>query len=139
MISPVDRGAIYLGKFLANLVLLLVNALFTFFVFVFFFEISPQGSAPALALVTFLACVGFIALGTLFSAIAANSRLGDTLIPILVIPTLIPVIIYGVRATQLLLTGRPVAEVAAFIRMLGAFDLIFLLVCTMVFATVVEE
>ncbi len=139
LLTPIDRGALYLGKFLANLVLLLGTSVVIYLAYAFFFQIPLVGRAGGLALVTFLSCVGFMALGTLFSAIAGGTRLGDMLIPIVLLPLLTPVVILGTGATQRLILNRPIGEVMGNVRVLAAFDLIFLLVCTMVFASVVEE
>lgn len=139
LLTPISRSAIFLGKFLANLVLLLATSAVIFLIYALFLGLPMAASAGGLALVTFLGCVGFMALGTIFSAIALNTRMGDTLIPILLIPLLIPVIIFGTSATQWLIIGRPFEEIAGNIRMLAAFDLIFVAVCAMIFGAVVEE
>lgn len=139
LLAPVDRGAVFLGKFLANLALLLATELVILPVLGLFFQLEPGRGLTGIVLVMLLASVGFIALGTLFSAIAVNTRLGETIIPILLLPLLIPVVIYAAGATHRLLVGRPLAEVAGSLRMLLAFDLIFLIVCTLVFGSVVEE
>jgi heme exporter protein B len=139
LLAPVDRGALYLGKFLANLAILLVVELAVFPVYALFFQTSFAGSLPALALVVVLATIGFIALGTLFSAITAHTRLGDTLLPILLLPLMMPVVIFAATATQRLLIGRPVEEIAASLRMLLAFDLIYVAVCAAIFRYVVDE
>jgi heme exporter protein B len=139
LLAPIDRGALYLGKFLANLAILLVVELVVFPVYALFFQASFAGSLPALALVVVLATIGFIALGTLFSAITAHTRLGDTLLPILLLPLMMPVVIFAATATQRLLIGRPVEEIAASLRMLLAFDLIYVAVCTAIFRYVVDE
>lgn len=139
LLTPMDRGALYMGKFLANLALLLGTSLVIYLAYGFFFQIPVFGPAAGLALVTVLACAGFMALGTLFSAIAGGTRLGDMLIPIILLPLLTPVVIFGASATQRLILDRPLAEVMGNVRVLAAFDLIFLLVCTMIFAAVVEE
>jgi heme exporter protein B len=139
LLTPVDRGALYLGKFLANLAILLVVEAVIFPVYALFFQASFAGSLLALAGVVVLASVGFIALGTLFSAITAQTRLGDTLLPILLLPLMIPVVIFAATATQRLLIGRPVDEVVSSLRMLLAFDLIYLSVCTVLFRYVVDE
>ncbi|MFL5537495.1 MAG: heme exporter protein CcmB, partial [Longimicrobiaceae bacterium] len=60
-------------------------------------------------------------------------------IPILLLPLLTPVVIFACAATQRLLVGRPVADVVSQLKMLGAFDLVFLFVCTALFGAVVEE
>lgn len=139
LLAPIDRGAVFLGKFAANLVILLVVEALIFPVYGLFFGIGTGRSLGGLVLVVGLASVGFVALGTLFGAVAAHTRLGETLLPILLLPLLIPVVIFGVGATQRLLVDRPLAEVMGSIRMLAAFDLIYLFVCTLAFGSVVEE
>jgi heme exporter protein B len=65
--------------------------------------------------------------------------MSDSVLPILLLPLLIPVVIFGAGATQRLLAGRPLDEVMSSVRLLAAFDIIFLVVCTLIFASVVEE
>jgi heme exporter protein B len=139
LLSPVDRSAVYLGKFASNLVLLLLTEVVIFPVYALFFQLSYLRAAGGVALVVLLASVGFMALGTLFSAMAVNTRLGDALLPVLLLPLLIPVIIYAAGSTQRLLAGRPVAEIAGNLRMLLVFDLVFLIVSALLFGSVVEE
>ena len=139
LLTPVGRGALFFGKFLANLALLSGATLVVYLVYALFFQLSLTAPAAGLAAVTFLAVVGFMALGTLFSAIAASTRLGDTLLPIVLLPLLIPVVFFGASAVQRLILGRPFEEIAGSVRMLAAFDLLFLFVCTMLFGKVVEE
>lgn len=139
LLAPVDRGALYLGKFASNLVLLLVAELVIFPVYGLFFQLSYWRALGGIALVALLASVGFMALGTLFSAMAANTRLGDALLPVLLLPLLIPVIIYAAGSTQRLLIGRPIGDIAGNLRMLLAFDLVFLIVSALLFGSVVEE
>jgi len=137
--SPVERGALFLGKWLASLVIVLVTEAVIFPVFALFFGLSLGGSLWALVAVVVLGTLGFIALGTLFGAIAAHTRYGESLLPILLLPLLIPVVIFAATATQRLLVGRPVGEVMSQLRMLAAFDLIFIFVCMAVFGAVLEE
>lgn len=139
LLTPADRGAIYLGKFLANLILLAGATLAVFFVYGLFFGTPFLRAGWGLPLITLLACVGFMALGTLFSAVAASTRLGDTLLPIVLLPLLVPVVIFAAGATHRLLQGRPLAEVMSSVRMLAAFDIIFLAVCVLAFDAVVED
>lgn len=139
LVSPVDRGALFLGKWLANLAVVLVVEAVIFPVYGLFFGLPYGRALPALVAVVVLATLGFIALGTLFGAIAAHTRLGETLLPILMLPLLIPVVIFAASATQRLLAGRPVAEISSQLRMLAAFDLVFLFVCTALFGAVLEE
>lgn len=139
LVSPVPRGAVFLGKFAANLLVLLAVEAVIFPVYALFFGLRFGGALGGLMLVVFLASVGFMALGTLFGAITSHTRMGETLLPILLLPLMLPVVIFAASATQMLLVGRPLAEVGGNLRMLLAFDLVFLFVCTAVFGSAVEE
>ena len=57
-------------------------------------------------LVIFLGTFGFAAVGTLFSAIAVNTRAREVLLPILLFPVLVPVLVAGVNMTGGLLDGK---------------------------------
>jgi heme exporter protein B len=139
LVSPIPRGAFYLGKLASNLAIVTCVELVIFPVYALFFGLRYAGALGGLAVVVLLATIGFMALGTLFAAMAAHSRLGETLIPILLLPLLIPVVIFAASATQRLLIGRPFSEIESSVRMLLAFDLIFLFVCTAAFGAVMEE
>jgi heme exporter protein B len=139
LLAPIDRGALFLGKFIANLVIVLGVELVVFPVYALFFSLDFRGSLAALAGVVALATVGFMLLGTLFAAVSAHTRLGDSMLPILLLPLLLPVVIFGASATQRLLVGRPPGEVVSAVKMLAAFDILYLIVCTWAFGHVIEE
>lgn len=139
LLAPVERGVLFLGKFLANLAILLSVELVIFPVYALFFGLAFAGSLWGIALIVFLASVGFMLLGTLFAAVSAHTRLGEMMLPVLLIPLLLPVVIFAVSGTQRLMVGRPFEEVMGNLRMLLAFDLIYLFVCTVIFGSVVEE
>lgn len=139
LLSPVPRDAVYLGKVVSNSILVSVVTLLTLAVFGLFFQLDYGQHPFALALVLFLGVVGFVALATLFGAVSAATRLGDTLLPILIFPLLVPVVIFGVGSTGRLLMGRPLVEVEGNIRMLGAFAVAAVAVGAALFRFVVEE
>lgn len=139
LVSPVPRSAVFLGKWLANLLIVLAVEAVVFPVYALFFGLRYAGALGGLVMVVVLATVGFMALGTLFGAITAHTRYGETLLPILLLPLLMPVVIFAASATQRLLAGRPLAEIGGNLRMLLAFDLVFLFVCAAAFGAAVEE
>jgi heme exporter protein B len=139
LLSPIPRDALFLGKVLANFILLSAVTALVFAVFALFFGLDFGRHPLALAAVVLLGILGFVAVGTLFSAISARTSMGDTLLPILVFPLMVPVIIYGVTATSSLFAGLPVSEVDGNIRMLGAFAAVSLAAGTGLFRFVVEE
>lgn len=139
LLSPIPRDALYLGKVVANFILLTAVTILVFGVFTLFFGLQLGGHPLALAGVVLLGILGFVAIGTLFSAMSARTSMGESLLPILVFPLLIPVVIYGVTATSRLFQGLPVSEVDGNIRMLGAFAVVALAVGAGLFRFVVEE
>lgn len=139
LLTPIPRDALYLGKVIANTVLVGTVTLLTLAVFGLFFQLDFGSHPLALALVLLLGVIGFVALATLFGAVSSATRLGDTLLPILLFPLLLPVIIFGVGATGRLLLDRPLVEVEGQIRMLGAFGLAAMAVGAALFRFVVEE
>lgn len=139
LMSPTPRDAVFLAKTLANFALLYLVSLLVLGVFVLFFDLDLGTSPSVLVLALGLGTLGFVALGTLFAAVSSGTRLGETLLPILVFPLLVPMIVYGAGATARLLAHRPLEEVAGHLRMLGAFTLVALFAGAALFRFVVED
>jgi len=139
LLSPAPRDAIFLGKVAANFVLVFIVALLVLGVFGLFFRLDYGGHPFVLVLLLALGVLGFVALGTLFAAVSWGTTVGETLLPVLLFPLLVPMVIYGVSATGRLLAGRPIAEVAGNIRMLAAFAILSVAVGAVLFRFVVEE
>ena len=137
--SPAPKDAIFLGKMLANFILLYVVALLVVAVFTLFFGLELGTSPGVLALALGLGALGFVALGTLFAAVSSGTHMGETLLPILVFPLLVPMVIYGVSATGRLLADRPLDEVEGNVRMLAAFAVLAVGAGAVLFRFVVEE
>jgi len=137
--SPIPLDALYLGKVLGNFILLSVMVALVFAVFGLFFSLQFSGNPIALLGVVSFGVVGFVSLTTLFSAMATRSSMGESLLPVLVFPLLIPVVVYGTTATDRLFAGRPVAEVSGNLRMLLAFAIIFTVAGAGLFRFVIEE
>lgn len=139
LLSPTPKDAIYLGKVGANFVILLIITLLALAVFGLFFHLHYGDRPGTLLLVMALGILGFVALGTLFSAISTGTSMGDTLLPILLFPLLVPMIVFGVSATDRLLAGRPMEEIAGHLRILAAFALVAVAAGSVLFRFVVEE
>jgi len=139
LVAPIPRGALFLGKYLANLGFVFTVEAVSFPLFVLFFNVSLGGALPSLILVTGLATVGFVAVGTVFSAMVVRTRFADLLLPLLFLPFLVPPVIAAVQVTTRLLDGRPLSEVWGWLRLLAAYDVVFLTVCAMVFPAILDE
>ncbi len=139
LMSPVPKDALFLGKTLSNFVLLYIVSILVVAVFMLFFGMELGTSPAVLGLVLALGALGFVALGTLFAAVSSGTRMGETLLPMLLFPVLVPMIVFGAGATARLLAGRPVSEVAGSIRMLAAFALMAVAAGAVLFRFVVED
>jgi len=137
--SPTPKDAVFLAKTLANFVLLFLVSLLVLAVFALFFGMALGPNLGWIVVVLGLGSLGFVALGTLFAAIATGTSMGETLLPVLVFPLLVPMVVYGVASTDRLIAGRPFAEVEGNIRMLGAFALAATAAGAALFRFVVEE
>jgi heme exporter protein B len=139
LLTPAPRDALFLGKVLSNYVIVLAVTLLVIAVFGLFFALD-WGEHPIVLLATLaLGGLGFVAVGTLFSAVSSGTAIGQTLLPVLLFPLLLPVVIYGTSATGRLLGGRPLDEIEGNLRILGAFALGALLAGATLFRYVVED
>ena len=137
--APVDREAIFLGKALANLLFVCAVQVVAIPSVALFYNLSLAGIWPALAGIAFAAAVGLVSVGTLFSAMATNTRMAELLLPMLALPFFVPVVMPAAQVTARLLTGRPMAEAWPWLRILLGFDLVFLVACTLAFPFTLEE
>ncbi len=139
LLAPVSREALFLGKYAANLVFVAVVQAVCLPVLVLFFNLDLRGALPGIALVTVLASVGFVAVGTLFSALTARVRLAELLLPLLLLPFMLPPVAGAAQVTASLLNGRPLAESLGWLRLLGTYDVVFITLCLLAFPALVDE
>jgi heme exporter protein B len=137
LLAPMDRSAIFLGKALGNLAFIGIVEAVLLPLFSALFD-TPL-LRPGVLVVTALGTVGYAAVGTLLAAIAINTRAREVMLPILLLPLAIPVLIAAVQATRWLVEGGTFAEVAGWVRLLVAYDLIIVAVSVLTFGYVVEE
>ena len=137
--SPVSRHSIFLGKAMANLVFVAAVQMITIPALVLFYNLPLGDVAGPLIAIALLAAIGLVAVGTLFSAMAVNTRLAELLLPMLALPFFVPIVIGATQATAKLLSGRPVAEAGAWLKLLLAFDIVFVAACTLAYPFTLEE
>jgi heme exporter protein B len=139
LVAPVSREAIFLGKLLANLAFVGTVELVTLPLFTLFFNISLWAALPSILGVAVLATIGFVAVGTIFSAMAVRTRFAELMLPVLLLPFMVPPLIGAVQVTTRLLAGRPLSEMLGWLRLLALYDVVFVTLCTLAFSAVVDE
>ena len=139
LVSPLDRGSIYLGKMLANFIFMTIVEAFIFPIFAVFFDFDILYLIPKLIPIFLLSTLGFASVGTILSAISVNTKTREVMLPILLFPVMVPIIISAVRSTAHILDGGSFMQMASWLKLLIAFDAIFLVVSFLGFEFVVEE
>jgi heme exporter protein B len=137
LLAPVDRAAIYFGKAIGNLIFMMIVELIVLPIYSVLYNTNLFH--PGLLLVVMLGSIGYVAVGTLLSAMAVQTRTRDILLPILLFPLVIPVLIAAVKASGGFLQDFAFSEVQNWINLLIVYDVIFIALAFMIFDYVVEE
>jgi heme exporter protein B len=138
MLCASDRGVIYLGKMLSNLIFMLIMEVITLPVLFILFDYRLRGPVLFLPAVVFLGTWGFIALGTFLAALAVNTRNSEILLPVILFPLLVPLLIAAVQSTGVILNGGAWSEWSAWAKILAAFGVIFTVVPWLLFEYLLE-
>ncbi len=137
LLAPVDRSAIYFGKAIGNLIFMLIVEAIVLPVYSVLYSVNLF--IPGLLLVILLGSIGYVAVGTLLSSMAVQTRTRDVLLPILLFPLIIPVLIAAVKGSTGFLQGAASVDILPWINLLIVYDVIFIAVAFMVFDYIVEE
>jgi heme exporter protein B len=141
LLAPVDRTSLFVAKASAlylYLTVLEVIALPAFKVFL----LGPALGAtlPSVILVLALANLGIVAIGTLVSAIAVQTRARDLIGPLIGLPLQIPSLIATARALGPLFRNQPPgAPPGRWLAVLALYDVVFALLAYAVFDFLLED
>jgi heme exporter protein B len=141
LLAPIDRTAVYLAKASAlflYLVLLEIVALPAFDVLL----LGPGlgGALPELLAVVVLADLGLAGVGALVAGLAAETRVRDVIVPLLLLPLLVPVLIASSKATKPLLMPDPAAvDLGKWLGFMAIYDMVFVLLAVAVFDFLLED
>ncbi|HEY7065645.1 MAG TPA: heme exporter protein CcmB [Chloroflexota bacterium] len=137
LLAPLDRSALYLAKVIATVAFMALVEIVALPIFAAVFD-APL-LAPGVLLTVALGTVGFAAAGTLFAALAAQTRARDVLLPLLLFPLLAPLLIAAARATDDLLAGATTPTSAPWWELLAGLTVLFVGTAVLLFDTLVEE
>src|SRR6266446_5377343 len=101
-LSVSDPFAIFLAKLVANTLFLLFTQVLLLPVFAVMYNVPVLAAFPQLVLVMFMGSLGLSVTGTALSAISAQARMRELLLPLLLLPLLTPVLIASTEATAAL-------------------------------------
>jgi heme exporter protein B len=138
LLSPLDRGALFLAKSCFNLFLMLLVELVVMPLFWILFNLQGWNLLPQLFLVTLLGTVGFCVLGTIMSAVTLRARARELLLPLVLFPLMIPVILATIRCMENIMSAGDLGAAESWLRLLLGFDVIFVTVGILIFDRVIE-
>jgi len=139
LLAPVDRGALFAGKSLSNLVELLLLEVIVVPLTAVFFSYDLLAILGPMTVVVFLHTFGLAEMGTLLGAVAAKVGRGEALLSTLLFPVTMPLFISAVKCTNAVLDGKELSSVSNWLLIAVGFDLLFLFVGLLTFEYVVEE
>lgn len=139
IMAPIDPSSVYLGKFLSNLVLVILVQIVAVPLLFILFDFKVVGNIGLLVVVLLLGTVGFISVGTFLAALAANSKSSEMLLPIILFPVVSPLVIGAVQATKIILINfENMASAYSWMKLMAAYDLVFFVICFILFEYVLE-
>ncbi len=139
LLIPTDRGVIYLGKMLAVTVFMLLAEVVIFVCSLIFFNLTVWHEIPYLIVIFFVGTLGFTSVGTLLSAIAANTRMREILLPLLLFPVVLPILINAVEATNIILNTVDYRALKLPLTVMSAFTILFATISYLLFEYVLED
>ena len=137
LLCPVEREVIYWGKLIGSFTFILIVEVLILPIFFVLFNL-PFVVLPKVIVIVLSTTLGFAAVGTLFSALAVNTRARDIMLPILFLPVVVPLLIAAVNSTGLIFQGSSWADMWSWLGLIAAFDVIFIVVSSFVFHFIVE-
>jgi heme exporter protein B len=124
--SPVSGAALFLGKALTNMAMLMAIEFLCLPLFGIFYNIRWTDQFWTLVLILLLATWGLTVIGTMFSALTVNLRLRELMLPTLVYPIMIPCLLPAIQLTTVVIGGQPLGpELYMGLRLIVGFDIIF--------------
>jgi heme exporter protein B len=139
LLSPAPRSAIFWGKFVGNLCFVGAIEAISLPLFVLFYDVAIWSRLGELVLIIAMATVAFVAVGTLLSAMVVRTRYAELMLPLLLLPFLVPPLVGGVQVTARILDGRPLSDLLGWIKLIGAFDVAFVVLAALLFEVVLDE
>ena len=137
LLTPVGRDVIFFGKMLGNLLFMLIVEAMVFPIFVVLFNLPVN--IPDMIPIAILATIGITSVGTVFAAMAVNTRSREVMLPLLFFPVVMPIIVAAVEASGAIIQGGEIDGFTGWAALMLVFDIVFLVTCPTAFALVIDE
>ena len=136
---PISRRAIYAGKALAGLGVMLLLGLLVLVAVGILFAVDVAAAWLPLVTTVVLGAIGIAAVGTFYAGLTVRLRAREVMLPLLMLPVLAPLLLGAVKATSAALAGDPFGELGAWLQLLVAFDVIMLVAGAATYGYLLED
>ncbi|MBG82804.1 MAG: heme ABC transporter permease CcmB [SAR202 cluster bacterium] len=137
LIAPISRDLIYLGKSLGNFLFITTAQIIVIPTFAVLFNLIVfRWEMVAICMVT---AIGFSAVGTLFAAMSVRIRAREVMLPLLFLPVVTPLLMAAVESTSYLVNGGTWGEMASWLQLAIAFDVLFIVISALIFQNILED
>lgn len=137
LLVPVDRSAIFFGKWISGLLHMLIVSVLLIPIFSAFFSLALL--QWEMAWIVVLLSAGYAALGTLLAAMTLRAGAREILLPVLLLPPAFPLLLAAIQATRAVLLGYEGMQLMTWIRLLVACDSIYLALAWMMYDRLLTE
>jgi heme exporter protein B len=136
---PIARRAIFAGKALAGLAVMLVLGLLVLGAVGILFAVDIGAAWLPLLATVLLGAVGIAAVGTFYAGVTVRLRAREVMLPLLMLPVLAPLLLGAVKATSAALAGDPFGELGSWLQLLIAFDVIMVVAGAATYGYLLED
>ena len=134
LMAPVDRSAIFIGKLVGNFLFVLIIGLILLPLMTVLYNVSVV-RFDMIAIVA-MGSLGFATVGTLLATMSVQTRSRETMLPLVMMPTALPILLLAVRASREIVVDQVTQEA---ILTLLFIDIMYLTLCTFLYEYVIEE
>ena len=136
--APVSPASMFYGKALANVMQLLVVMVVMLPPLIALCDVSFRENPILLLLTMVLGAFGLAAPGAMYAAMTSRLSNQQLLLPLLLFPLIVPALLAAVKATSLIFFGDPMGQIASWLQLLAAFDVVYWSLCGVLFGRIVE-
>jgi heme exporter protein B len=136
---PISRRAIYAGKALAGLAVMVVVGVVVLVAVGVLFAVDIGAAWLPLVATVLLGAIGIAAVGTFYAGVTVRLRAREVMLPLLMLPVLAPLLLGAVKATAAALAGDPFGELGAWLQLLAAFDVIMVVAGAATYGYLLED
>ena len=137
LMVPINRDLIFLAKSTSLFILLLFSEIIIFSVSIILFNIQLYN--PKIILIAVITTLGYSGVGALFGAMMIKTKSSEFLLPILFLPIIIPLLIFAIGSTEIVLQTDNWSKTLPWIGLGITYNLVFFPLSIFLFEKIIIE